>query len=112
MLLVTGGTGVSGTAVVREFARRGIPIRALVRTAEKARAFAAMPTVESVIGDMLRPDTLGPALRNVHRVLMISSPRERMVQTQCTFIDAAKAAGVAHLVKFSGKESGIGFDAN
>jgi uncharacterized protein YbjT (DUF2867 family) len=112
MLLVTGGTGSSGSAVVREFARRGIPVRVLVRSDDKARTFAAMPAVEPVVGDMLRPDTLGPALRNVHRVLMISSPRERMVQTQCTFVDAAKAAGVAHVVKFSGKESGAGFDAN
>jgi uncharacterized protein YbjT (DUF2867 family) len=112
MLLVTGGTGVSGSAVVREFARRGIPVRVLVRSQDKARPFAAMPAVEIVVGDMLRPGTLGPVLRNVHRVLMISSPRERMVRTQCTFIDAAKAAGVPHIVKFSGKESGTGFDAN
>jgi len=34
-----------------------------------------------------------------------------MVETQCRFVDACKAAGVAHVVKFSGKESGIGFDA-
>ena len=112
MLLVTGGTGMSGSAVVREFARRGIPVRALVRSEEKARAFAATPAVEPVVGDMLRPETLRDALRDVHRVLMISSPRERMVETQCTFVDAAKAAGVPHVVKFSGKESGVGFDAN
>src|SRR5262249_22466119 len=31
--------------------------------------------------------------------------------TQCTFVDAAKKAGVQHIVKFSGKESGVGFDA-
>jgi uncharacterized protein YbjT (DUF2867 family) len=110
MLLVTGTTGTSGSAVIREFARRGIPVRALVRSEAKARAFERMPTVEAVVGDMLRPDTLGAALRDVHRVLMISSPRERMVDTQCTFIDAAKAAGVPHVVKFSGKESGVGFD--
>ncbi|TDQ00838.1 SDR family oxidoreductase [Labedaea rhizosphaerae] len=111
MLLVTGGTGMSGAAVIREFARRGIPVRALVRSDDKARALAAMPTVEPVVGDMLRPETLRAALQDVHRVLMISSPRERMVDTQCTFIDAAKAAGVPHIVKFSGKESGVGFDA-
>jgi uncharacterized protein YbjT (DUF2867 family) len=34
-----------------------------------------------------------------------------MVDTQCAFIDAAKRAGVRHIVKFSGAESGIGFDA-
>ncbi|MFB9831034.1 NmrA family NAD(P)-binding protein [Actinoallomurus acaciae] len=34
-----------------------------------------------------------------------------MVETQTVFIDAAKAAGIPHIVKLSGKESGIGFDA-
>ena len=34
-----------------------------------------------------------------------------MVETQGRFVDASKAAGVAHVVKFSGKESGIGFEA-
>jgi uncharacterized protein YbjT (DUF2867 family) len=110
MLLVTGTTGTGGSAVIREFARRGIPVRALVRSDAKARTFDRMPTVETVVGDMLRPDTLRAALRDVHRVLMISSPRERMVDAQCTFIDAAKAAGIPHVVKFSGKESGIGFE--
>jgi uncharacterized protein YbjT (DUF2867 family) len=33
-----------------------------------------------------------------------------VVETQVAFIDAAKDAGVPHLVKLSGKESGIGFD--
>jgi uncharacterized protein YbjT (DUF2867 family) len=41
---------------------------------------------------------------------MISSARERMVQTQCMFIDEAREARVRHIVKFSGKESGIGFN--
>lgn len=41
---------------------------------------------------------------------MISSARERMLQTQCMFIDVARKAGVRHIVKFSGKESGVGFN--
>jgi uncharacterized protein YbjT (DUF2867 family) len=69
-----------------------------------------LPGVEIVEGDMLRPETLGPALRDVERVLMISSAAERLLETQCTFIDAAKRAGIRHIVKFSGKESGVGFN--
>jgi len=42
---------------------------------------------------------------------MISSSNPQMVETQGRFVDASKAAGVAHVVKFSGKESGIGFEA-
>jgi len=112
MLLMTGTTGLSGSIVVREFARQDVPIRALVRSQAKAQALELdrLPTVQLVAGDMLRPDTLEAALHDVHRVLMISSARERMVDTQCTFIDAAKRAGVRHIVKFSGAESGIGFN--
>lgn len=111
MILVTGATGRSGAAVVREFARQGVPVRALVRDAAKGATLAPLPGVQLVGGDMLRPDTLGPALDGVARVLMISGARQRLVETQCAFIDAAKAAGVPHVVKFSGAESGVGFDA-
>lgn len=110
MILVTGATGLSGSAVIREFAQQNAPVRALVRNRAKARAFEQFPLVEIVEGDMLRPETLGAALKDVDRVLLISSAREWMVQTQCTFIDAAREAGVNHIVKWSGKESGIGFD--
>jgi uncharacterized protein YbjT (DUF2867 family) len=110
VILVTGTTGLSGSAVIREFARQGVPVRALIRDPEKGRQFDGLPGVQCVTGDMLRPETLGAAFDGIDRALMISSPQERMVETQCTFIDAAKRAGVPHIVKFSGKESGIGFD--
>ncbi len=105
MILVTGATGLNGSAVIREFARRSEPVRALVRSRAKARALEMLPTVEVVEGDMLRPETLGAALDGVDRVLMISSADLRLVETQCTFIDAAKKAGVHHIVKFSGLNS-------
>lgn len=110
MILITGVTGRSGSAVVREFARQGVPVRALARDPAKAAPLAALPAVEVVTGDMRRPDTLGPALEGVERILMISGARQHLVETQCAFIDAARAAGVPHVVKFSGAESGIGFD--
>jgi uncharacterized protein YbjT (DUF2867 family) len=110
MILVTGATGLAGSAVIREFAREQVPVRALIRNPVKAAMFDGLSTVELVEGDMLRPQTLGAAFDGVDRALMISSPREQMVDTQCTFIDAAKAAGVPHIVKFSGLDSGIGFD--
>ncbi|EFH81030.1 SDR family oxidoreductase [Ktedonobacter racemifer] len=110
MILVTGATGVSGSLIIREFARQNAQVRALVRSRAKARAIETFPTVEIVEGNMLRPETLGAALDNVDRVLMISSAAERMLETQSTFIDAAKKAGVRHIIKFSGKGSGIGYN--
>lgn len=110
MMLITGGTGLSGSLIIREFARQGVPVRALFRNPDRARPLEGLPGVELVQGDMLRAETLTSALAGVRRVLMISSAKERMRETQCAFIDAAKAAGVAHIVKFSGKEAGVGFD--
>jgi uncharacterized protein YbjT (DUF2867 family) len=54
---------------------------------------------------MARPESLGAALDGVDRVLMISAPLMDMVETQIAFIDAAKAAGVRHMIKFSGLDA-------
>jgi uncharacterized protein YbjT (DUF2867 family) len=113
MILMTGATGLNGKAIVREFARQKHEVRALVR--DPARASVAglgeLAGVEQVKGDMRRPETLSAALDGVDRVLMISTAAEDMTETQCLFIDACKQAGVAHVVKFSGAESNIGYDA-
>jgi uncharacterized protein YbjT (DUF2867 family) len=110
MILVTGATGRPGSAVIREFAQRHEPVRALVRDPAKADRLRALPGVDVRHGDMLWPETLESALAGVDRVLMISSAGPQMLETQCTFIDAASKAGVGHIVKFSGKESADGFE--
>jgi NAD(P)-dependent dehydrogenase (short-subunit alcohol dehydrogenase family) len=101
-ILVTGATGLAGSAVIREFVRNEYPVRALVRNRAKARPFEAFPIVELVDGDMSRSATLEQALSGVDRVLLISSPDPQMTDRQSSFIDAAKTAGVRHVVKFSG----------
>jgi uncharacterized protein YbjT (DUF2867 family) len=105
MILLTGATGTAGSFIADEFARAREPVRVLVRDRAKAGALDEVPTIEIAEGDMSRGDSLGPALDGVERVLMISAPRMDMVETQCTFIDACKAAGVGHVVKFSGLDA-------
>jgi uncharacterized protein YbjT (DUF2867 family) len=53
--------------------------------------------------------TLNEAADGIDRTLMISSSRGDMVSTQCSFIDAAKASGVRHVIEPGGKESGTAF---
>jgi uncharacterized protein YbjT (DUF2867 family) len=110
MIIVTGTTGLAGSAVIREFARQHVPVRALVRNRAKAAIFDGLASVEVVEGDMLQPQTLRAAFEGVDRALMISTAGVQMMDTQCTFIEAAKAAGVPHIVKFSGVDSGSGFN--
>lgn len=101
-ILVTGAAGLSGAAVIREFIRNGHPVRALVRSRDRAQAFQAFRTVDVVEGDMTDPSSLHDALAGVDRVLLISSSTPQMVETQSAFIDTAENAGVRHIVKFSG----------
>jgi uncharacterized protein YbjT (DUF2867 family) len=110
MLLVTGAAGLTGSAVIDEFARRSLPVRALVRQPAQAARFEGLPTVEVAIGDMLDFASLPAALDGVDRALMISTAGLQMMDAQCTFIEAAKSAGVQHIAKVSGIDSGIGFD--
>ena len=105
MILLTGATGTAGSFIANEFVRERVPVRILVRNRAKAAGLEKVPTVEIVEGDMSRRSTLGAALDGVDRVLMISAPLMDMVETQNTFIDAAKAAGVRHVIKFSGLDA-------
>jgi uncharacterized protein YbjT (DUF2867 family) len=107
-ILITGAAGNAGRLFLAEFQRRAIPVRALVRNPERAHGLPAGAQV--VTGDMNRPDTLAPALEGVETAVLISSADERMRETQCSFVDAAKRAGVRRIVKFSGQEAGRGFD--
>lgn len=112
MILVTGAAGLSGSIIVRELVRQRVAARALVRSAARAPWLQQLPGIEVVEADLGRPETLGAALEGVERALLISSANMRMVETQCTFIDACQRAGVGHVVKFSGVEKGIGFDSS
>jgi uncharacterized protein YbjT (DUF2867 family) len=106
MILVTGATGLNGAHIAKELAAQGVPFRALVR--DRSKAAALLPrNIDIVEGDMSRPETLGPALEGIDKALLISSADARMLETQCSFIDACKRAGVAHVVKFSGNETGF-----
>ena len=102
MILVTGATGLNGSELVRRLSAKGIPSRALVRNPAKAQPLASLPHVEVVEGDMARPDSLTAAFRGVERAMLISSSDPTMLEVQSSFIDAARKAGVKHVVKLSG----------
>jgi uncharacterized protein YbjT (DUF2867 family) len=69
MILVTGGTGNAGGAVVRALVAAGAPVRALVRDP----AGAGLPDgAEAVAGDLNRPDTIAPHLDGVTAAFLLS----------------------------------------
>ena len=102
MILVTGASGLNGRELLSRLSARGVAVRALVRSSARAASLAALPGVEIVEGDMARPETLAGPLRGVERAMLISSSDPAMLEVQSNFIDAARKAGVKHIVKLSG----------
>jgi len=101
MILITGATGLNGTALVLEFMKRKEPVRVLVRDPKEATKFDNS-LVEVFVGDMQEAETLTDTLKGVEKVALISSADpEKMAVTQESFIDAAKVAGVRHIIKLS-----------
>jgi len=111
-LLVSGASGNSGSLIIKAVARLGRPVRALVRDVDRASFLHHLPGVTTVQGDMLQKESVLASLDGIERVVLISSANHRMVETQCSFIDACKEAGVRHVIKFSGEESQEGYDAD
>jgi uncharacterized protein YbjT (DUF2867 family) len=101
MILITGATGRVGGATLKQLSSRGMPVRALMRSPDKAGAVAA-PGVETVIGDLAQPRSLDAALEAVDAALLVSPLDPQQVELQGNFVEAAKRAGHVHIVKVSG----------
>jgi uncharacterized protein YbjT (DUF2867 family) len=109
-ILVTGATGTIGRILVEKLAAAGAPARALVRSREKGEGIEKLG-LEVVIGDLGKPETLNPALEGIEKVFLLSAPDPRQAELQSNMVQAAKAAGVRHIVKLSAIGVGGELDA-
>ena len=98
-VLVTGATGNTGQAVVQALARRGVPVRAMVRAeADRGKLPAG---VEVAVADFDDPASVAAALRGAGRAYLVTPSSERAEAQQRRFADLAVQAGVGHLVVLS-----------
>ena len=100
MILVTGATGRTGSEVVKALIAKGEQVRALVRDPQRAEVIQG-PGVELVVGDVEKPETWDAALQGVDKVFLLSPEGPQMAELHGKFADAAKRAGVRHLVRMS-----------
>jgi uncharacterized protein YbjT (DUF2867 family) len=100
MILVTGATGHIGSELVRLLADQGAPARALVHSPDKAAPIQRLG-LETALGDFEEPDTLDVAMKGCDQLFLLSPPSPRQPQQEQHVIDAARRAGVAHVVKQS-----------
>jgi uncharacterized protein YbjT (DUF2867 family) len=100
-ILVTGATGTTGNAVVRQLSAAGIPARALVRNPAKA-ASVDLPHIEIIAGDLSDPASLAIAMEGVEALYLNIVPSTESLHQIDNAIAAAKAAGLSTIVKLSG----------
>lgn len=99
-ILVAGGTGTNGQALLKRLSQQGIKCRALVRDLEKASAISEY--AELVQGDLAEVTTLLPAFEGVNKAYVVTGIHRDTPQWFENFFTVAKQAGVSRLVKLSG----------
>jgi len=116
MILVTGGTGLVGAAVVGELAARGRPVAVMSRSASGVSKRFPDLTVEAREGDVTEPSSLVNAFEGVETVINCvqfpNSPIENKAkgwtfenidhQGTVNQLNAAKQTGVSRFVYVSG----------
>ncbi len=102
---VAGATGETGRRIVKELVERNIPVRAMVRDLEQARA--VLPSAQLVVGDVLKPETLSEAIGDSTVILCATgakpsfdptSPYKVDYEGTKNLVDAAKTKGIEHFV--------------
>ncbi|WP_308816640.1 NmrA/HSCARG family protein [Pseudonocardia alni] len=115
-VVVLGGTGAQGGAVIRALRRDGWPVRAVVRDPRSPRAAAlAAAGAELVPGDMGDSASLRSAFAGAHGVFSVQPSSgqagsgvsdEQEVAFGVTVADVAAEVGVSHLVYSSANAVG------
>ena len=98
-VLAVGAAGHFAGLVVPELAKRGAKVRGLVRDAKQADAVRKQGAAEIAVGDLRDRASLDAALEGVDRVFYIApvfQPDEAELGKR--MVDAAKRAGVRHIV--------------
>jgi uncharacterized protein YbjT (DUF2867 family) len=98
-ILVTGATGQVGGAVVRELG--DVPVRVLVRDQAAFAVGTAPGRVEVFAGSFDDAPSLRSALDGVSVLFLTGRDNPAQVEQHVRVLDAARAAGVRHVVKLS-----------
>ncbi len=109
LLLVTGATGYVGGRLVPRLLASGYRVRVLVRDAARLQGREWVGQVEVIQGDVLKPETLEPAMRGVsaafyliHSMSTVAGFHQRDMAAARTFGEAARSAGVGRIIYLGG----------
>jgi uncharacterized protein YbjT (DUF2867 family) len=98
-ILVTGGTGNVGGAVVEELLKRGAKVRVLARKQPEAGKLPA--GVEVAIGDLLDPASVEQALEGVDKLFLLNAVVTDELTQALIGYGVAKRVGIKHVTYLS-----------
>src|SRR5205807_2769333 len=98
-VLVTGATGTIGRDIAKRLSEGGVSMRAGVRNQAKAKK--ELPDIALVPFDFEIEKMFSAALEGVEKVFLLPPLLPNQLELMNRFVDAAKRAGVGHIVKLS-----------
>jgi uncharacterized protein YbjT (DUF2867 family) len=99
-VLVTGATGTIGRDVAKRLSEKGLSVRAGVRDQAKARKQFGS-NIALTPFDFENEKTFSRALEGVEKVFLLPPLLPNQLEVMNAFVDAAKCAGIRHIVKLS-----------
>jgi len=98
-ILVTGGTGNVGGAVVRESLKRGAQVRVLAR---KQPGEGRLPAgVEVAIGDLLDPSSVEEAMKGISKLFLLNAVAADELTQALIAYGIARRIGIEHITYLS-----------
>lgn len=99
-ILITTGNGMFGKALAEELLKMQVQVRIMVR--DKKKCTIDHPNAEIVTGDMDKPETLVPVLREIDSVFLSSPMDARIAERERNVVNASKQSSVKQIVKIYG----------
>ena len=100
-VLITGATGDTGRAAVKESIKIGLVVRAMVHSIDdRSKALEALGA-EVVVGDLQKIDTIRQAMEGMDAAYLVYPVQPGLITATVNFAQAAKEAGISTVINLS-----------
>ena len=100
-ILITGATGDTGRAAVRESIALGLDVRAMVHSIDARSDALKALGAEVVVGDLLQIDTVRAAMQGVEAAYFVWPVQPGLINATVNFAQAARETGVNTVINLS-----------